>query len=120
MTRLCQRFHDSHAIESKKALRQSHDDAKQYREEAIKRLQAEYNRPQNRLNAMYLDKLDGRIAAEVFDLRASEWRTEQRRLHKSMEEHQAADQTCFEKKVRLLELSQKAHTPFLKQRPREK
>jgi site-specific DNA recombinase len=75
MTRLCQRFHDSHAIQTKKALCQSHDDTKLYREEAIKRLQAEYDHLQNRLNAMYLDKLDGRIKADFFDLRACEWRT---------------------------------------------
>jgi len=107
-------------FKQKKALRQSHDDAKQDREEAIKRLQAEDNRLQNRLNAMYLDKLDGRIEADFFDPRASEWRREQSRLLKSMEEHQAADQTYFEKGVKLLELSQKAHTLFLKQKPREK
>jgi site-specific DNA recombinase len=64
-------------FKQKKALRQSHDDAKQYHEEAIKRLQAEYYHLQNRLNSMYLDKLDGHIESDFFDLRASEWRTEQ-------------------------------------------
>src|SRR5262249_54998575 len=40
------------------ALRQSHVDEKQFHAEAIGRLQAEYRRLQNRIDAMYIDKLD--------------------------------------------------------------
>ena len=45
----------------KDALRQSHGDEKQFHEEAITRFQADYALFQNRLDAMYLDKLDGRV-----------------------------------------------------------
>jgi hypothetical protein len=38
-----------------RALRESHVDEKREREEAVARLQAEYNRIQGRLDAMYLD-----------------------------------------------------------------
>jgi hypothetical protein len=49
------------------ALRQSHSDAKGHHDAAITRLQAEYNRLQSRVDAMYVDKLDGRIDAAFFD-----------------------------------------------------
>jgi site-specific DNA recombinase len=42
-------------------------DAKQHQDAAIVRLQAEYNRLQNRVDAMYVDKLDGRIQTAVFE-----------------------------------------------------
>ncbi len=71
------------------ALRQSHDDAKLHHDAAISRLQAEYNRLQSRVDAMYLDKLDGRIEAAFFDRKAFEWRTDQDRLLRSIEEHQS-------------------------------
>ena len=56
------------------ALRQSHSNAKRHHEAAIGRLQAEYNRLQSRVDAMYLDKLDGRIEVTFFDRKSTEWR----------------------------------------------
>ena len=102
------------------ALRQSHSDAKRHHDGAIARLQTEYTRLQNRIDAMYTDKLDGRIDAAFFDRKASEWRVEQDRLLRSIEEHQAANQTYLEEGVGLLELAQRAHRLFQKQEPREK
>ena len=102
------------------ALRQSHGDAKLNHDAAIARLHAEYNRLQTRIDAMYVDKLDGRIEAVFFDRKASEWRSEQDRLLRSIEEHQGANQTYLEEGVRLLELAQRAHSLFQKQEPREK
>ena len=43
------------------ALRQSHEDERRYHEEAMTRLQAEYTQLQNRIEPMYVDKLDGRV-----------------------------------------------------------
>lgn len=43
-------------------------------DEAIARLQAEYRRLQNRIDAMYLDKLDGRIDTAFFDSKSADWR----------------------------------------------
>jgi hypothetical protein len=43
------------------ALRESHVDENAFHDEAIARLQAGYRRLQNRIDSMYLDKLDGRI-----------------------------------------------------------
>jgi site-specific DNA recombinase len=43
------------------AFRQMHEDKRRYHEEAITRLQGEYTRLQNRIEAMYMDKFDGRV-----------------------------------------------------------
>ena len=51
------------------ALRESHADERRYHGEAITRLQAEYQRLQGRLDGMYVDKLDGRVALEFFERR---------------------------------------------------
>ena len=56
-----------------KALRQSHEDEKRHHDEAIARLQAEYKKLQNRIDAMYEDKLDGRIDVAFFDRKAADW-----------------------------------------------
>ena len=61
------------------ALRVSHADKRREQEEAIARLRSEYDRLQRRLDAMYVDKLDGRVNAAFFDKMAAEWRTEQAR-----------------------------------------
>lgn len=91
------------------ALRQSHVNERRYHEEAITRLQAEYTRLQSRVEAMYVDKLDGRVDAVFFDRKAAEWREEQGRLMRAIEEHQAEDQTYLEEGIRLLELGRRAH-----------
>ena len=102
------------------ALRQSHQDEKRHHEEAIARLQADHSRLQGRLDAMYVDKLDGRIDAAFFDRKVAEWRPEQDRLLRVIEQHQAANRTYLDEGVRLLELASKAHALFRQQAPREK
>ena len=69
---------------------------------------------------MYVDKLDGRVDAAFFDRKASAWRIEQDLLHRSIEEHQTANQAYLEEGIRLLELAQRASKLFQKQEPREK
>jgi hypothetical protein len=45
----------------------------------IKRLRAEYDRLQGRIDAMYIDKFDGKIAGDFFDKMAGQWRGQQTR-----------------------------------------
>ena len=101
-------------------LRESHAGEKREREEAVNRLQADYNRIQARLDAMYLDKLDGRIDAAFFDRKAIEWRREQDARLRNIQVHQDADQSYIEDGIQLLELASEAHQLFLEQEPKEK
>ena len=102
------------------ALRESHADEKRDHEAAIARLQTEYDRLQNRIHAMYVDKLDGRVDAAFFDRMSVEWRAEQNRCLREIERHQSADQSFLEDGVQLLELGRNAQRLYEKQQPREK
>jgi hypothetical protein len=102
------------------ALRQSHADEKRCHEEAVARLQAEYQRLQNRLDVMYIDKLDGKIDAAFYDQKASEWRVEQSRILDAVAGHHHANQAYLDEGVKLLELAGRAADLFAKQEPREK
>jgi hypothetical protein len=91
------------------ALRESHQDEKAFHDEAIGRLQAEYRRLQDRIDAMYVDKLDGRIDNGFFDRKSAEWRTEQDRLLRDVATHQSANRTYIEEGVQLVRLADRAH-----------
>jgi site-specific DNA recombinase len=113
-------FDDEVLARVSKALRESHADEKKEHEAAIARLQAEYDRLQSRVHAMYVDKLDGRIDQAFFERMSAEWRKEQENLLAEITLHQAADQSYLEEGVRLLELAHDARRLFVNQEPREK
>jgi site-specific DNA recombinase len=102
------------------ALRQSHQDKVSYHRVAVGALQDQYDTLQARIDAMYLDRLDGRIDTAFFDRKASEWRSDQARLAREIEEHRESDQTYISEGVGLLELASKAHRLFFVQSPGEK
>jgi site-specific DNA recombinase len=104
----------------REALGASHADERREHEEAIKRLRAEYDRLQNRIHAMYVDKLDGKVDDAFFERMSGEWRAEQDRCQREIERHQTADQSYLEEGVRILELARNAQRLFEKQEPREK
>ena len=102
------------------ALHASHADERYEHEEAIRRHQAEYNRLQERINAMYVDKLDGVVDTAFFERMSAQWRDEQNRCLREIERHQSADQSYMEEGVQLLELARNAQKLFEQQEPREK
>ncbi len=114
------RFDDEVLAWVSHALRVSHGDEKQHHEDAIRRIQVDYDRLQNRIDAMYIDKLDGRIDTDFFDRKAAEWREEQRKCLELIGEHQDANQTYLDEGIRLLELAQKAGRLFRQQSSAEK
>jgi site-specific DNA recombinase len=102
------------------ALDASHADERREHEDAIKRLRAESDRLQNRIHAMYVDKLDGKVDGIFFERMSREWRGEQDRCLREIERHQTADQSYLDEGVRILELARNAQRLFEKQEPREK
>ena len=102
------------------ALKASHSDTKRYHNEMITALQKQYQRLQHRLDAMYIDKLDGTISQAFFDQKSSEWRSEQADILRKIEQHQRANQTYVDEGVRLLELAQRATRLYERQEMREK
>lgn len=73
-----------------------------------------------KIASMYIDKLDGKIDADFFDRKAAEWRLEQTRILKAIEDHDKANQTYLKEGIQLLELTQRVPLLFRKQSPSEK
>jgi site-specific DNA recombinase len=112
---------DDEALEwVREALHASHADEKREHEGAIERLQTEHKRLQSRLDAMYIDKLDGRVDATFYERMSVSWREEQARCLREIERHQAANKSYMDEGVRLLELARDARRLFEKQESREK
>ena len=102
------------------ALHASHADERREHEEAAKRHQAEHKRLNDRIHAMYVDKLDGLVDAAFFEKMSNQWREEQNRCLREIERHQNADKSYLDEGVALLDLARNAQRLFAKQEPREK
>ena len=83
-------------------------------------MRTEHDRLQQRIHAMYVDKLDGRIEAELFDRMSTQWRGEQDRCLQDIERHSAADQSYLQEGIRVLELEKDVQRLFDKQESGEK
>ncbi len=103
-----------------KALKESHQDEKKYHDEQITLLQGQYTKLQHRLDAMYIDKLDGNIAQGFYDQKSMEWRTEQDKILDKIEKHKNANRSYLDEGVKLLKLSQKAVRLYKQQPMHEK
>jgi site-specific DNA recombinase len=104
----------------REALQASHADERHEHEEAIQRLHAEHRRLGDRINAMYLDKLDGRVDAAFFDKMSADWREEQDRCLREIARHESAEQSYMVEGVQILELARNAQRLFEQQEPRQK
>jgi DNA invertase Pin-like site-specific DNA recombinase len=114
------RFDDEVLEWVRDALHASHADERREHEEAISRHQAEHKRLQDRIHAMYVDKLDGLVDAAFFEKMSNQWREEQNRCQREIERHQNADKSYLSEGVALLDLARNAQRLFAKQEPREK
>src|SRR5437660_137629 len=81
---------------------------------------SQYNCVGDRINAMYLDKLDGRVDGAFFDKLSAEWRAEQNRCLREIERHESAEQSYMDEGVQILELARNARRLFEQQEPRQK
>jgi site-specific DNA recombinase len=102
------------------ALHASHADERREHEEAIRRHEGEYKRLDERIHAMYVDKLDGLVDVAFFERMSKQWREEQSRCLREIQRLQAADWSYMDEGVQLLELARDAQKLFAKQEPREK
>jgi site-specific DNA recombinase len=105
-------FSDETLVWVRQALRESHRDERQFHDDAIAKLHREHRRLQDRIDAMYEDKLDGRIANDFFDSKAAEMRAAQTAIIRDLGAHQTANHSYIEEGVQLLELAHNAHALF--------
>ena len=89
------------------------------REQTIKRLRAEHDRLNTRIETMYMDKLDGRITAEFFDQRSAAWREEQAGLLRKIQDVQKATPAPIDQAIDIMQLTSRACELFTQQPPAE-
>ncbi len=102
------------------ALRESHADKMRYHNQILASLQDEIKRLQHRLDAMYIDHLDGKVDPVFYEKKKREWRREQDALQRKMTRHHNADTSYIDEGVRLLELTQDAVITYKNQNMNEK
>ena len=87
-----------------------------------KRLQpsSRHKRLEKRINAMYTDKLDGRISTEFFDKMSEQLREEQSQCLKNIELRQGAERSYMRDSIELLDLAVNAKSMFETQEIRSK
>lgn len=91
----------------KDLLRQSHQDEQAYHDAQIRGLNGRYAQLQQRLDQIYLDKLDGKVPTELWEQKSAEWRKEQDEIRTQLGRHQQANQGYMEEGIKILELAQR-------------
>jgi site-specific DNA recombinase len=102
------------------ALKESHADSKRFHAEHMASLQAQYDKLQRRLDALYEDKLDRNIDQAFYERKNSTWKKEQDELLRKIERLQTASRSYLDEGIKLLELAQRAVILYEKQTEQEK
>jgi site-specific DNA recombinase len=114
------RFDQDVLDEMKRALRESFEDRKAFREDAIARLRARHDKLQELIEKAYIDKLEGRVEDAFFEKVHRRWRSEQTEVLRSIGEHDTADGVCIEEGIRLMEFASLLPTAFAQESAHEK
>jgi len=101
-------------------LREFHKDKIAFNEEMVKQLNNSIQKYQNRIDKMYLDKLDGKISEEFWARNYSILRNEKDDFEIQLQSIKKTDKNYFESSELILELSRRAYKLFLEQEPEEK
>jgi site-specific DNA recombinase len=102
------------------ALSASESQQRRERENAIARLEGEERRLADRIEKLYVDKLDGSVEPEFFTEISAKWRQERDRCRREIEVLSAEEASYIEQGRRLLEFVRNAHQVFERQPPLEK
>ena len=95
-----------------KGLHASLEDERKEHDAAVGRLQAEHDRLSQRLRAIYIDKVDGRLDPITYDDISSDWRKQQDRCLREIAAHQAAERSYMDEGVALLTLAKDVQAAF--------
>jgi DNA invertase Pin-like site-specific DNA recombinase len=102
------------------ALKQSNVDEKEYHTKKIKQLNAECQKWRDRINQIYMDKLDGKITEEFWQEKHNNWTLELRGMQKIIEAYDKANEGYMEAGIHFLELSNRAYGLYSEQSSQEK
>ena len=90
----------------KEALRQNERERAVFHDTAIQKLRAQYDKLQNRISHIYLDKLDGEIEETFYRRCVKAWSEEQTKIENRIRRHREANLNYIEQGIRLLDLAQ--------------
>lgn len=85
------------------------------RELTLKRLQAQHQRLEARMDAMYIDKLDGRLSQESFNRISAVWRSEQQSIMQKIRKIQLGARAPIDEGVDMLRVVSRTSELFLQQ-----
>ncbi len=95
-----------------RALKVSFKDTKREHEEALAKLHSESDRLQKRLEAAYIDKLDGAVDEDFYHRMSAQWRDELDRCQRDLTRRQEASNSYMDEGIALLRLARAAHSLF--------
>jgi site-specific DNA recombinase len=104
----------------REALLASSSEKRTERQQAIKRLQGEVSRLDDRLEKLYVDKLDGSVHPEFFASLSAKWRGESEYCRRQIEALALEEKAYFEEGIQIVNFVRNAHKLFEKQSPSEK
>ena len=102
----------------REALRQSQKEKTAFHNRTMKKLNDRHAKLQNRIDQIYLDKLDGEIEEVFYRRNVKQWLKEQNKILDSMQRLQKANESYIEQGINLLNLAQNA-SDFYKNRDQE-
>jgi len=105
----------------KKAFKESHKDEVEYHKKgSLGELNQRYEQIQRRLDLLYNDKVDGKIAKEFYERKFRQYTEEKEMVIESIRQHNAGQTKYFELGMSILELAQKAKEIYLNRSVEEK
>ena len=99
---------------AREALNLNHQDEKEYHNHQYKLLQEQYDKLQRRIDKIYIDKLDEIVTSKFYQKMTNQWKEELEKLLKQIEKHKKANVNYFEQGIKIIELSQKLYSTYLK------
>lgn len=102
------------------ALKQSNFDEQEFHNDKIKQLNVECQKWRDRINQIYIDKLDGKISEEFWQEKHNTWTQELRGMHKIIEAYDKANEGYLQTGIHFLELSNRAYSLYIQQNSHEK
>lgn len=90
------------------ALKESHKDEIEYHKNNRDELNRQFEEIQNRLSRLYDDKLDGKIALDMYDIKFKQYSQQKGDILEAMQGQNTAETAYYELGVNILELSRNA------------
>lgn len=114
-------IHDQEFLEwLKGAMKEAHQEKSRFQAAALNKLRTQSDRLQQRLDNLYIDKLDGVITKDKYEELSCKYRAEQDHVLKKIESHSASDEKYFELGSKLIDFANQAQKLYLKKSKEQK